>query len=909
MIFSANAIIRITMILVLLFCGTGTSHAQKQIGASEALTKKAKDHLNLFQYDQALQLLKQGMEVEPDNWEPWFLAGRAYMKMKKEAEAEKYLIKANQLNPGDLETQKTLGALYINFAKAAQTKGQTAEMSDFLHKACRAYPAGTKIWVTLLEQWWKAAEYDKIKAEGDLIVKANALALEQGDDKNLQTALVIVARTWYREGDFATTENFLKHAGMIKNHNEEMYTIKRELKNKAEDNARKLVDQATAHSAQGEYDKALEILQKASKVPGAKSGEILEMIDKIEKEASLKKALRDIDALINAKTFEQALEKLEEASLNFPENPDVSARLASVTMVVEKIRSDEAKANAAVIAEKKRKQELARQFSFLISEGQENEQKKNYDLALISYEKALKMVPDNKDLPQTIARMKELSGQARERQNAFSVKFNEFENAFSAGNYNECYEAGKELLNSYPENTVAVSAIFAEACLKLEKYDEAKEAAIKLEGAAEHETLYLYIVGQVAYAQGNRDLALEQLKKVKEKNAGFRPGINTTIAFIYLYKMQLGIYILLIGLAFPAFKAGREALANWKSASMIRRIEKIKEDGNYEANIAFLEERFAKEDVPNTKQVQVMLAEALLRTGNQQRAYELANSLLKKDARNPLAKRIAGEAALLLEDTSTQGLDHIQSLLKIDETRKDVILFLARVYVKQQADHKMAQDFILKAISINPSDTESVVFLADVYIKRQTYSQQTLKIFERAIKIAPEVPDYYQAIIENYRRIDNAQEAEKWRETAAARFPAQEEFMADRPKAAGAARSGMRLKTETSEHSQPQKTAPGAFPDYDSIGNDDQPQVAQPGGFPDYENIGSPAAAGGFPDYDSIGNEPADTPLPPLKPPTATAAPAKPNPATVTGPQKNCPHCNTVIPLKEYYCSNCGKPC
>ncbi|GAB1353254.1 hypothetical protein MASR1M12_19890 [Erysipelotrichia bacterium] len=93
------------------------------------------------------------------------------------------------------------------------------------------------------------------------------------------------------------------------------------------------------------------------------------------------------------------------------------------------------------------------------------------------------------------------------------------------------------------------------------------------------------------------------------------------------------------------------------------------------------------------------------------------------------------------------GLEQVQALLKIDEARKDVITYLARVYIRQQADHKMAQDFILKAISINPADVESVVYLADVFIKRQTYSQQSLKIFERAIKAAPEVPEYYMAIV------------------------------------------------------------------------------------------------------------------------------------------------------------------
>ncbi|HPT46004.1 MAG TPA: tetratricopeptide repeat protein [Candidatus Rifleibacterium sp.] len=870
--------------------------AQKQIGASEPLTKKARDHLNLFQYDEALQLLRQAIEVEPDNWEPWFLAGRALMKTKKEAEAEKYLVKANQLNPGDLEVQKTLGALYIAFAKASQAKGQSSEMTGFLHKACLAYPAGTKIWLTLLEQWWKSGEYDKIKKEGDLIVKANGLAFEQGDDKNLQSALVIVARTWYRDGDFATTDNFLKHARKIKNHNEEMYTIERELKNKAEENARKLVEQAMEFSKQGNYDKALELLQTASKVPGARSGEILEMIDKVEKEASLKKALRSIDSLIESKTFEEALEKLEEASLNFPENQEVASRLASVSATVEKIKDTEAKANFAIITEKRRKQELSRQLSSLLNDGHENEQKKNYDMAIISFEKALKLAPDNKELPQTITRLKVLAEKARERQNAFSVKFNEFESLFSSGNFSQCYDAGKELLNDFPENSVTISAIFAEACLRSGKPDEAKEAILKLENAAEHATLYHYILGMVAYENGEREVALEHLKMVKDKNSNFRPGINTTIVFIYLYKIQVGIYILLIGLAFPALKAGKEALANWRSASMIRRVEKIRETGNYEANLAFLEERYAKEDIPNAKQVQVMLAEALLRTGKPQRAYELANNLLKKDARNPLAKRIAGEAALLLEDTSTQGLDHIQSLLKIDETRKDVIIFLGKVYVKQQADHKMAQDFILKAISINPSDTESVAYLADVFIKRQTYNQQTLKIFERAIKGAPEVPEYYIAMIENLHRIDNHPEAEKWREIAAGKFPAQEEFSADRQKSP-TTRSALKMKSESNDQDTSKQGSAGAFPDYDSIGGN--------------EPVPSSAQSSTFPDYDSIGDDSDETLLPPLKSPApaANSAPAKTNPALVSGPQKSCPHCNATIPLKEYYCTSCGKPC
>ena len=151
--------------------------------------------------------------------------------------------------------------------------------------------------------------------------------------------------------------------------------------------------------------------------------------------------------------------------------------------------------------------ELARQLQLFIKEGEENEQKKNFDMAAMGYEKALALAPENKDLPARIAEMKKMAAKARERQNAFSVKFNDFENLFSAASYEECYSRGKELLSEFPEHSKAVSAIFAETCLKTGKYSEAREAIIALEGDPEHETLHDYIIGMVSYQEGDRDKA------------------------------------------------------------------------------------------------------------------------------------------------------------------------------------------------------------------------------------------------------------------------------------------------------------------------------------------------------------------------------------------------------------------
>jgi len=75
-------------IVIFLICAlSSVSLAQGNPGASDALVKKARDHLNLFQYDHALVLLKQATQLEPDKWEPFYLAGNALLRQKKPAEA------------------------------------------------------------------------------------------------------------------------------------------------------------------------------------------------------------------------------------------------------------------------------------------------------------------------------------------------------------------------------------------------------------------------------------------------------------------------------------------------------------------------------------------------------------------------------------------------------------------------------------------------------------------------------------------------------------------------------------------------------------------------------------------------------------------------------------------------------
>ncbi len=836
--------------------------------ASAPLIKKAKDHLNLFQYDQAHSLLNQATQMDPNNWEPWYLMGRSLIRQKQEVQAEQFLLKAASLNSEETDIQKALGALYINLAKNAQTQGKNSEMTEFLHKACRAYPGGTKIWQSLLENWFKSGDFEKIKTEGDFIVRSNARILAQGDDKNLQSALVIVAQTFYKEGDIPNTEKYIKSASMIRQHNDDLQNLRREIRVKSESALKELVDQANSSFNKGEYDKALKLLEETEKLSGARTSEISEMMDRIKKEAGLMKAIKESDDLIASESYEKALDRLEEASLQFPEDDRIAGKLDFVRTKVDKIKAEEAKKRAAEIMARKKILEKKKQYEALIKSGLEYEKATNYEMAIINFEKALELAPTQEKLKVKLVELKEKQKEKRNQIDALAVEMTELKRLFAANNNEEAYEKASKMLLSYGENSPEIAVIQAEVCLKLDRTDEVRKFMIEFEENETYRELHSYLSGMLAYREGNREEALKYFKKIK--NSNFRPDISSTTSWIYLYQYQAGIYIIILILMFPALKFGKTMMSDLKTRRMLAKIEKIRETGSYEENLSFLEERFDKGDSPNPKQITIMLAEALLRTGNHQRAYELANSIVKKDGRNANAKRIAGEACMQLGDTSPSGLEYIQGLLKLDGSRKTVVLFLSQTYINSQADHKMAQEFILEAISMNPNDNNAIVYLADVFIKRDVLTQQSLKIFEKAIKIAPDAPDYYAAIIKNLKKLDSHDEAERWLQLAREKF-ADEPAFSDSPAAT--------VRTTPAANWQ------GGMPDYENIGNESYNPAVNP--LPDIGLAGSDP-------YQETGNlhDEAEPQAPPV----------------ISGPIKECPHCQAHNPAKEYYCTKCGKP-
>lgn len=950
--------IAVFFMYTILMCTT----AYAQNGSVDALLKTGNDYSNLFQYDKAYENFRKATELEPDNWEGWFLGGKCLLRLKKLDEAERFLTKAHDLKPDEVDVQKALGSIYINYAKTAATNGQIAAKLDYQLKACHAYPAGTKIWLALFEQWWQNGEFEKIKAEGDFIVKNNKELLDQADDESLQASLVYVAKAYYGDADYATADKFLTHASKIRCQNDELYTLKREIKNRGEEKIKKILNQAQSEIESKNYEKAMETLKNASKQPGARQSEIQEKIEQLEKTININKYLEEIAGLIKSEKYSEASVKLEEALGTYPENEELTAKYQEVTNKLEEIQEKKEKEEEAksYAEEMKRKKEM--RFEAAKKEAEKYEKDKNYDSAIESLQKALKIYPNDGNVKAKIEELQTASKKAKKRQEEYTQSFAKLQSLFKEESYEECTELGESLLGKYAEHKVTVSEVLAEAYLKLEKYEEASKIVNNLENEkTQYEHLYNFAKGMEAYLKGDFDTSMPLLEQVSNSTYKFKSNASSTIWKIRLTRWQWGVYILLLALVIAITPKIKDIIQTAQEKSKNQKLEKIKESGNYEANFKFLEERYTKDDVHNMKLVTLLYAAALQKKGDNAKAYDLITDYLKKDSRSPLAKSIAGETAMALGETSMIALEQIEGLLKINENRSDVTNYLAKTYITQKADHKKAQEYIAKYISMNPGDTEAIKYLADVYISRQAYSQQSIKTFEKAIKNNPDISDYYVALMENHKAIGNTLEAERILETIKERFPDfatassntgydpysnQQDFysqptdygqqqnyaqLPDDSQVSASAEpqsyySQMSLPSQTESaqsqqaedysqkimqqqmlfqqayqqptQQQAPKSAPAGFPNYDSIGGEELPSLESLVGKEEPLNNDS---SGLLPDLSDLIDPKKNQP----QQSAAVQPAAKPR---ITGPTKNCPHCGNLNSANEYYCTSCGKP-
>lgn len=832
--------------------------------------KKGRDHFGLFQWDKAEAMFKRAIALDPSRFDAYFHLGMNFRKLNNIPGAVEALEKAYKINREDTDTARGLCAMYAHMAKEARQGGNRARMLEFMEKACKVYPQNTQNWAGFLGELVTGGSWNDIIKHGNTIINTNREALQLGDDRNLQKALICVAKAYKQIQDHRNARVFIKHAGRISNPDEELLNLKNELGEEAAQVAGNLLAEGRALFDKGDYKGAVAKLEKAT---GAEAGDpeindLLELARKTMAVTDFSKASREAEAKGD---YHEALEKSERALSFDSENVELQTRVASISEYIrktEKAAADEKRRREAE-ARKLRTDEAERKkkLDFFLDAAKSAEEAENFDTAKENLEKALEAEPENELVKTSLERVQRLAREAKDRLERTAKALLDAETDIKAGTYDRAHTRLTELSRETEKPGRQLLVKLLATSYYLEKDEEMAGHLAKLEALDADAKEFHFYSGALAYRAGEYAKAATALGKAAKKDQLFHPDLNRMIWSTRLHSYKGPIFCMVFLFLFFIGGALKRWLTEFLQNQESGRIDAYITKHEYERLIPLLEKRLTVNSyLP--KNHCIALGEAYLKTSRYPDAKRVISDLLSKEQKNPAGQRIMGEACFQLKENAPEAIDRIVNLYKLEETRKDVLTFLVSHFKSVQADNKTALDLMFKQVVMNPDDEDTLLHLAEHYGKRAQFSADSLKVFERAVLKDPDRPAFVYGLAQSYLLTGKKEEALKAMEQGRERWPGHELFRQDTP--------GTRQKTGGSRSA-------GAG----ESGNRNVLPTQKIAG----ESPTSSVATGS-------GSSAARTVA--VKASTATSTSAK---DSIT-----CRACGAENSSREYYCTTCGKP-
>lgn len=749
-------------------------------GIESELVKKGKDYFGLFQYDKAIEHFEKALQLSPKNSEAHYYLGLSYRKLNNFDKALYHFEKALQIEPSNEDYQKVVASIYVASARESKNKGDIDKTISFLIKACKAYPKEVHNWNALFELMHSQGRYNEILNLASLARQNTRDIIEEGESKDLQNVFVIAALAAKKVNDITKVKEYTNLAARFRHRNDVVIQLKKELETTAKQVTNDMFAIGKQLYQQKKYKEALEMLQKAKEIE-PQNGNIVELIEKIRTELTLQEFLNAAIEAESQKKYDIALEKLYKAK-QFDENNNViTSRIASITSYIEKLKKAEELKRAKELELKQAITEKQAKINTLLTAAAENEKKLAFDAAIINYEQLLEIEPNNEEYKQKIEQVRLMQKEYIENKKTIDEKIRLAEEKFKSENYYDVYDIIVPLLDNKYTPLSQILPIFVESCIYLNKLNEAQNWLDKMASIINIDSNELkFLKGLLLYYQGDYEKARENLYEVYNWKPNYRNDLRKIVWHLWYEKYKYGLFLsaFLLLIYFSSFFMG--LYKSIKQTMEQKKFEKLLASGNANEIISALEKKL-QNDIPNQtrKQYLIMLAENYLKVGKFQDALRTTNEVLQKDMKNPMALRIQAEAFYQLKETSSEALEKIYNLYKLDESRKELVSFLSFAYKQNKAENKSALEILHKHIALFPDDTDTVLYLANLYFKRQNYNSQNVKIFERAVKIDPEKAEYVYGLIECLKQSNKNDEADKIYNKALEKWPTHPLFTKD----------------------------------------------------------------------------------------------------------------------------------
>jgi tetratricopeptide (TPR) repeat protein len=712
-------------IAVLVLSVSGMVSAQSE--EAKELNRKGLNAIGNGHHQEAIQLLKQAMQLEPGWAEPYFNASKLLRLRNKREDMTKALKKAVSLEPANRNYVETYIGVLKEDLSLAEKAGNKSETDRLQQEILTVDPGNLQIGLKIIDQLLKNKQTEKAADMAEQMLEKNSALRTRYDSEEMGQLFLVLARLELQADNLSAARSHADNASKYTlPEPDSAKTLLTEIRSRQSGAVSSLLAQARDLAAGGKSEEALSTLQRAQEIlPG--NEEVQSEIDQLRSSRDAKKSMVDARDLVKKGSWLEARDILE-----FIVSVDSGNEEAQKLL---KQAADKEETLMKTLGRATRLPRFSQERSGLVEgflrRGKQFLEAGNQKDASVSFNRGLAIIDLDSGLEKFRPQFLEEMGKIQDTENKSEI----WRKAIEARNAYE-YEESLKLLLQLPRNyNVQLPSYLAEAYWKTGDEEKAMEMARYQLTIQQDNNRARFVLGSIFLERNEKEMAFQYFNEIYQSDPDY-PEVSDKLIAAGTSKWKKVFPVIVLALLLWIAYALYKYLPEYNKNSSLRKAQSYLKKEMYDDCI---EELNKIRRLPNLTYfdgalISRILAQAFLKKGIYDRAVGECKHLISINPKDDDAHTWLGYAYLGRRMLSPESLPELLNLYQKDSRNIALVSLLGSHYTHQKKLSEEGVKILEQWLNLDPNNPEVLKPLGRYYLKKSRSDDKAMKVFQKMME-------------------------------------------------------------------------------------------------------------------------------------------------------------------------------